>query len=188
MGMADGDAGLAAMAGEAGRGMQQERATGNRRGQLPGIGQAHEQAPPVVGQCGDPRHEAAALEVLGREAAPTPVVLELIEGILGVGAVTVELSDGEDFTRERGHQDCVFVDQGVLGERGEAQTQLLGVARIDHGQIGLDLATQHDGAPGAAPARQAQGGLGSLPALAGLAPSGPTHEAFDDPLDPTGQA
>jgi hypothetical protein len=49
---------------------------------------------------------------------------------------------------------------------GVAQTELLGVTRIDHGQIGLDLAAQHDGAPGPAPAREAQGGLGPLPALA----------------------
>ena len=40
MRVTDGDAGLSAMAGEAGRGMQQERATGDGLGMLTGIGQA----------------------------------------------------------------------------------------------------------------------------------------------------
>jgi hypothetical protein len=44
------------------------------------------------------------------------MVLEFVKGILGVGAVPVELGDGEDFARQRGHQDGVFVDDGVIGK------------------------------------------------------------------------
>ena len=116
------------------------------------------------------------------------MVLELVKGILGVGAVAVELGDGEDFARQRGHQHGVFVDDGVIGELGKAQTQLVRVARIDQGQIGFDLPAQHDGAACATPARQAQRGVGPLPTLAGVAPFGAAHEAFDELLNPFGHA
>jgi hypothetical protein len=39
---------------------------------------------------GDARHEATALDILGGEATPAPMVLELIEGIFRVGAITIE--------------------------------------------------------------------------------------------------
>ena len=55
--MGDGDAGLAAVAGEPRRGVQQQRSRGDGLGMLKGIGQAHEQAPPVVGQRGDAGHD-----------------------------------------------------------------------------------------------------------------------------------
>jgi hypothetical protein len=186
MRMADGDAGLAAMPGEARRGMEQQRTTGNGFGMLAGVGQAHEQAPPVIGQRRDAGHEAAAFNILGGETAPAPMVLELVERIFRVGAVAVHLGGGEDFARERGHQHRVFVNDRVVGEFGEAQTQLFGIAPLDHGEIGFDLAAQHDGPARAAPALQTQAGLGPLPTLAGFAPVGPAHQAFDGFLDPWG--
>lgn len=69
------------MPGEARRGMEQERTAGNGFGRLAGVGQAHEQAPPVIGQRREAGHEAAAFHVLGGETAPAPVVLELVERI-----------------------------------------------------------------------------------------------------------
>ena len=68
------------------------------------------------------------------------MVLEFVKGIFRVGAVAVQLGDGEDLAgQQRGHQNGVFVDDGVIGQFGKAQTQLFGVALVDHGQIGFDL-------------------------------------------------
>ncbi len=96
MRMANSDAGLAAMAGEARGGMKQ-RTIGNGLGMLTRISQAHEQDPPIVDQRRDARHEAAALGILGGETTKTTIVFHLIEGIFRVGAVTIKLRDGEDF-------------------------------------------------------------------------------------------
>ena len=60
-------------------GVEHQRTRGDGLGMLMGIGQADEQTPPVVDQGGDPSHEAAAFEILGGEAAPSPVVLQFIE-------------------------------------------------------------------------------------------------------------
>ena len=57
-----------------------------------GTGQTYEQTPPVVGQRGETGHEAAALEVVGGEAAPAPLVLQLVKAVLAVTAAAVELS------------------------------------------------------------------------------------------------
>src|SRR4051812_10034261 len=49
-----------------------------------GIGQAAEQAPPVVNHTA--RHHTAPLQIVGGEATPTPLVLDLVEPIFGVRA------------------------------------------------------------------------------------------------------
>jgi hypothetical protein len=46
-----------------------------------GVDQADEQRPPIVGQCYIARQQAAAFQIMGREAAPAPVVLEFIKGV-----------------------------------------------------------------------------------------------------------
>ena len=89
--MADGEARLAGMTGDPRRGLEQEGPAGNGFGVLMRGDQAHEEAPPVVGQGGEPRHEAAALEVAGGEATPAPVIFQFITGIFRIGAVAVPL-------------------------------------------------------------------------------------------------
>jgi hypothetical protein len=64
-----------------------------------GIRQAHEQGPPVIHQGDRAGIEAAAFEVLRGKAAPAPLVLQFIKGVLAVGAITVELCHGADFVR-----------------------------------------------------------------------------------------
>jgi hypothetical protein len=43
--------------------------------------------PPVVDQRASARDGLAAVDVLRREAAQPPLVLQLVEGVLGIGAV-----------------------------------------------------------------------------------------------------
>lgn len=45
------------------------------------------------------------MQIMRGEAAPTPLVLQLVEGVLGIGAVPVELSKRENFMLEIGNQD-----------------------------------------------------------------------------------
>jgi hypothetical protein len=45
---------------------------------------------------------------MGREAAPTAVVLQFVEPVLAVGAITVKLPDRQDFRVQRGRQGGIF--------------------------------------------------------------------------------
>ena len=49
-----------------------------------GMGQAHEQAPPVVDQRHAPGGQLTAMQVVRGKAAPAPLVLEFVEGILAI--------------------------------------------------------------------------------------------------------
>lgn len=80
--------------------IQHQRATGDRLGMLIRIGQSNEQAPPVINQCGDSGHRAATLQVLGGKAAPAPVIFQFVKVVLGIGAVSVQLGDAEDFVSQ----------------------------------------------------------------------------------------
>lgn len=77
------------------------------------IGQAHEQAPPVVDQCHRACRQLAAVQVMGGEATPAPLVLELVEGVLRIGPIPVELAQREDFVIEVGDQHGVLVAKKV---------------------------------------------------------------------------
>jgi hypothetical protein len=83
-----------------------------------GIGQPHEQVPPVEEQCDEARHQAATLEIAGREAAPAPLILQRVEDVPTIGAVAIELADGKNLAVERGHQNGVFPDLAAIIEDG----------------------------------------------------------------------
>ena len=70
--------------------MQQEWSAGDGFQAAVGIGQAAEQAPPVVNHTA--RHHPALLQVVGGEATPTPLVLGLVEPIFGVRAIGIVIS------------------------------------------------------------------------------------------------
>src|SRR5512144_1161001 len=99
----DGDRGLIGMPGLPAYAVQQQRPAGDRLGVLVRVGQPHEQAPPVVDQRDDPSHQPATLQILGGEAAPAPVILQLIEIVfarrpVAISWATVKTSSGSDVT------------------------------------------------------------------------------------------
>lgn len=59
--------------------MQQQRAARGRFRVPVGNRQPRIKAPPVVDQTVDPRQNLAALEVMGGEAGPPPLIFQLIE-------------------------------------------------------------------------------------------------------------
>ena len=70
-----------------------------------------------------------------------PMVLEFVKGILGVGAVTIELGDGEDFARQRGHQVGEIDEADLLEFEGQAYSAGLLMSQEDlDGQL-VDLST-----------------------------------------------
>jgi hypothetical protein len=117
---------------------------------------------------------------VGGEAAPAPLVLQLVEDVLAVGAITVELGDRERLRVERSNEYGVFVDRHLLVDFREAQLQLVRVvAPARHSAVLLQPAPQHDDAPVPAPAHQPQRLLLALPALAGIAPAAPGKDSLD---------
>ena len=87
----------------------QERAAGDRLQPRLGVGQAHKQAPPIVGQRHRHRRELTPLQVMRGKAAPTPLVFHFIYGALGITPIPVESLDGADVVRQVGDQHSVFV-------------------------------------------------------------------------------
>ena len=70
----DSERGLSAVLGFGGDAMQQERSTRDGFVMFVGIGESHKEIPSVVHERHHAGHEAAAFEVVGREAAPGPLV------------------------------------------------------------------------------------------------------------------
>ena len=58
-----------------------------------GVGEAHEQIPPIEHQRDAACHQAAALEIARCEATPVPLVFQFIEAVLAIGAVAIELAE-----------------------------------------------------------------------------------------------
>jgi hypothetical protein len=70
--------------------------------------QSDEQTPPVVDQCHGTSSQLTSMRVVRGVAAPAPLVLEFIEGALGIRPIPVELTEAEN--RVAGADD----DTGVL--------------------------------------------------------------------------
>src|SRR5437588_12854214 len=87
---------------------EQERPAGYRLTMMLRIGEAHEQAPPVVDQRHTARQQPATFEIMRGEAAPAPLVLQLVERILAVCPIAIQLTERQDLAVERGHQRGVF--------------------------------------------------------------------------------
>jgi len=92
------------------------------------IGEAHEQAPPVVDQRHTARQQPAAFEIMRGEAAPAPLVLQLVERVLAVCPIAIQLTEGQDLAVERGHQRGVFPDLPIRPDLGKAELRLSRVA------------------------------------------------------------
>src|SRR5437868_14685921 len=161
---------LARMVGSPRQSGEQERPAGYRLTMMLRIGEAHEQAPPVVDQRYTARQQPAAFEIMRGEAAPAPLVLQLVERILAVGPIAIQLTERQDLAAERGHQRGVPPALPIRPDRGKAEPRLTGVAVIDDRQRTFQLAPQQNDPPLPAPTFQPQTGLVALPALAGIRP------------------
>jgi predicted aconitase with swiveling domain len=79
------------MLGAPGNRGPQQRPAGDRLAMMLRVSRTDEQVPPVVDQRHHAGGQSAAGQVLRRKAAPSPLVLQLIEPVLAVAAVAVRL-------------------------------------------------------------------------------------------------
>src|SRR5689334_20322892 len=156
---------LAGMVGSPRQRGEQQRPAGDRFTMMLRIGEAHEQAPPVVDQRHTARQKPAAFEILRRETAPAPLVLQLVERVLAVCSIAIQLTEGQDLAVERGHQRGIFPDLPIRTDLGKAEPRLRRVAVIDDRQRTFQLTPQQNDPPLPAPTFQPQTGLVALPAL-----------------------
>src|SRR5207245_3736108 len=105
---------------------EQQSPTGYRLTMMLRIGEAHKHAPPVVDQRHTARQQPAAFEIMRGEAAPTPLVLQLVERVLAVCPIAVQLTERQDLAAERGHQRGVFPDLPIRPDLGTAEPRLTG--------------------------------------------------------------
>src|SRR3954453_15278612 len=96
------------------------------------IGQAHEQAPPVVDQRHTARQQPAAFEIMRGEAAPAPLVLQLVERVLAVSPIAVQTPERQGPAGERGPQSSLSPALPIRLPLGKAEPRLGGVAVIDN--------------------------------------------------------
>ena len=88
--------GASSMVGLSTNRLQQQWAAGDRLAVMVRISQTHEEVPPVEDEGDDTCHDPAARHVVGGEAAPAPMVLQLVEAVLTIAAVAIELTDGQN--------------------------------------------------------------------------------------------
>src|SRR5437764_13011589 len=88
---------------------QQQRPAGNCLPVLVRIGEAREQVPPVEYQCQAARHNLTAILILGRKAAPSPLILQFIEVVFAIAAVTIQMQAGEDFQVQSSDESCAVL-------------------------------------------------------------------------------
>ena len=162
--------------------MQQERPTGDRLEVLVGLGKPHEQRPPVVDKRHEPCHQSAARQVLRGEAAPAPLILQLVEGVFGISPIAIELSKGEDLVRSRGDQHGILGTVGRHVALNEGEPLLIGILSSAQ-PLAREGPAQHHPASGAAPPRQHQRAVDAFPAGARLFPRGGAEERLDEGLD-----
>src|SRR5260370_35346891 len=115
------------------------------------IGEAYEQAPPVVDQRHTARQQPAAFEIMRGEAAPAPLVLQLVERVLAVGPIAIQLTERQDLAVERGHQRGVFPDLPIRPDLAKAEPRLSGAAVIDDRQRTFQLSPRLTDPPERAP-------------------------------------
>src|SRR5262249_60528489 len=108
---------------------------------LIGIGQPDKQAPPVVDQRHAGGQQTATSQILGCEAAPAPMVLQLIKRVLAIRTVPVELAQGEDFAVQRCHQGGIFPNLSLAAEDlSKTEQRLTGIGAIQQRQWAIKLA------------------------------------------------
>ena len=89
---------------------QQQGTTGDRFSPYHWLNQSNKQRPPVIHECRHSGGDLRALEILGCEPAPTPLVLQFVECVLCIAPVPIELGKCEVLTLplQRGHQNAIF--------------------------------------------------------------------------------
>ncbi|MBN8450500.1 MAG: hypothetical protein J0M13_16135 [Candidatus Accumulibacter sp.] len=129
--------GLPGMLGLAPDGCHEPGAAGDGLAPSFRMRQSNEQTPPVVDQSHGTSSQLTAMQVVRRIAAPTPLILEFIEGGLGIRPIPVELTEAENLVVGVGHENGVLVTGDLLPPfpvgLNERQHQLVSTVHIGDG-------------------------------------------------------
>jgi hypothetical protein len=145
--------------------------------------------PPVVHQPHGPGAALAALDALGREAAPAPLVIQLIKAVLAIGPVPVKLAKHIQGISADGHRHHVLLGLHVLVRHQQLDLLarlVLGFAA--HRQIRFNGPTQHHDPARLVPAGELQGIFNGAPALIAGPRCTPGKLATEQELDAPGLA
>ena len=119
VGRGDPERGLSGVADALGDSGQKQRPAGDHLQVLLRLGQPREQVPPIVDEGHEAGGEPATGEVVGGGARRPPLVLQLVEDILAIGAVAIELAETEDAFAERGDESGMLPDLAVISDGGK---------------------------------------------------------------------
>src|SRR5574343_2090940 len=123
---------------------------------------------------------------MGGEAAPAPLVLQLIEDILGIRPIPVELAEAEDLVIQVGHEHGILVAGDALPRLtvgfNEPQ-QLLTILLLTDQHLPVQGTAQDDNPALGFPASERQRAVDSLPALAGIRPARNPEQALNMAFD-----
>src|SRR6059058_1820368 len=144
---ADRQLGLPSMARLPGNRLQQQWPAGDRLTMMLRIGQAYEQAPPVVNETNNAGEQPAALQVLRRETAPAPVALQFIKGVFAICAITIELAQSQNLAVQRTYQSGVFPSLPLASNLSKAEQRQLGMRAVENRERAIELAAQQDDPP-----------------------------------------
>src|SRR5271157_2350360 len=134
-----------------GDGMQEQWPAGDGLHMPVRLDQPNEDAPPVVKQRDHARGEPATSKVLRDEAAPAPLVLQLVENILAIAAIAIQLAKTRELLVERSGENGIFVDFGVRADFDERKRLLAQRLVRGHRQGSLHAPPQYDHAALPAP-------------------------------------
>jgi len=150
------------------------------------MGQANKETPPVINQRHRPSRQLAAVQVVNGEATPAPLVLQFVEGILGIRPIPIELAQAENLVVRVGHQHGIFIAGNLLARlfvRRDNGQQLLAAILSRHHDSASERSAYHDDPAFRFPSGEGQLPIHSLPALAGIRPARLAKEAADVALD-----
>ena len=123
---------------------------------------------------------------MSRETTPAPLVLQLVEGVLGIGSITIKLAQTENLIVRVGYQHGVLIAGNALASlfiRLDKGQQLLAVILPGDYDFARERTAYHDAPAFRFPSGERQLPVPSLPALASVRPARLAKQAADVALD-----
>ena len=88
------------------------------------LAQSNEDVPPIIEERVQLRGQAAARQIVRREAAPSPLVLHFIENVLVVAAIAIGLAESGRVQIESRDKNLIFPNLPIWPHFRERQSQL----------------------------------------------------------------
>src|ERR1700735_929396 len=127
-----------------GDGVQQQRSAGDGFSVPIRLGQTNEDVPPIIKQRDQTRRQTTSRQIMGDEAAPAPLVLQLVKYVLTIRPIAIELAEAPQSFGERGHENLIFPNLLAWTDIEESRPRLPLLGRRGRGQRPLHAPPQYD--------------------------------------------